>query len=76
MSSSNYCHVYFVTTALAWAYLIEVYGCGRIAVLASIVATLSLFISFFLDSLMLLYITLGAFTGMCKHYTQVREKEN
>ena len=53
-------------TALPVAYFIEIYGCGSVTVLASMVAAVSLFVSFFLNSLILLYISLGAATGRYK----------
>ena len=52
-----------IFAAIALAYCIEKLGCGRTTIIAALLAAISFLISVFLNSIILLYITLGTFGG-------------
>ena len=52
-----------IFAAIALAYCIKKLGCGRTTIIAALLAAISFLISVFLNSIILLYITLGAFGG-------------
>ena len=52
-----------IFAAIALAYCIEKLGCGRTTIIAALLTAISFLISVFLNSIILLYITLGTFGG-------------